>query len=50
MRIIEYNNKSFIEALTADKEYVSAFSDKNNYQSLFLEYMKNGGMPGIIVY
>ncbi|WP_330694440.1 ATP-binding protein, partial [Intestinibacter bartlettii] len=30
------------------KEYVSAFSDNNNYQSLFLEYMKNGGMPGTI--
>lgn len=24
------------------KEYVSAFSGNNNYQSLFLEYMKNG--------
>lgn len=30
------------------KEYVSAFSGNNNYQSLFLEYMKNGGMPGTI--
>lgn len=29
------------------KEYVSAFKD-NNYQQLFLEYMKNGGMPGNI--
>ncbi len=29
------------------KEYVSAFDD-NNYQKLFLEYMKNGGMPGNI--
>jgi hypothetical protein len=29
------------------KEYVSAF-DNNNYQQLFLEYMKNGGMPGNI--
>ena len=30
------------------KEYVSAFSGNNNYQSQFLEYMKNGGMPGTI--
>lgn len=30
------------------KEYVSAFSGNNNYQSLFLEYMKNGGMHGTI--
>lgn len=30
------------------KEYVSAFPENNNYQSLFLEYMKNGGMPGTI--
>lgn len=30
------------------KEYVSAFSGNNNYQSLFLEYMKKGGMPGTI--
>ena len=30
------------------KEYVSAFKDNNNYQQLFLEYMKNGGMPGNI--
>jgi predicted AAA+ superfamily ATPase len=29
------------------KEYVSAFDDKN-YQHLFLDYMKNGGMPGNI--
>lgn len=29
------------------KEYVSAF-DNNNYQQLFLNYMKNGGMPGNI--
>ena len=29
------------------KEYVSAF-DNNNYQQLFLDYMKNGGMPGNI--
>lgn len=27
------------------KEYVSAFNN-NNYQKLFLDYMKNGGMPG----
>lgn len=30
------------------KEYVSAFEDNKNYQSLFLEYMRNGGMPGTI--
>ena len=29
------------------KEYASAFDD-NNYQQLFLNYMKNGGMPGNI--
>ena len=29
------------------KEYVTAFDD-NNYQKLFLEYMKNDGMPGNI--
>lgn len=29
------------------KEYVSAF-DSNNYQQLFLNYMKDGGMPGNI--
>ena len=29
------------------KEYVSAFDDKN-YQQLFLDYMRNGGMPGCI--
>ena len=29
------------------KEYVTAFDD-NNYQKLFLNYMKNGGMPGNI--
>ena len=29
------------------KEYISAFNDKN-YQQLFLNYMKNGGMPGNI--
>ena len=30
------------------KEYVSAFHDNTNYQSLFLKYMKDGGMPGTI--
>jgi len=30
------------------KEYVSAFPTNTNYQTLFLEYMKNGGMPGTI--
>lgn len=30
------------------KEYVSAFPSDNNYQALFLKYMKNGGMPGTI--
>ena len=30
------------------KEYVSAFKDNNNYQQLFLDYMKYGGMPGNI--
>lgn len=29
------------------KEYITAFDD-NNYQQLFLSYMKNGGMPGNI--
>ena len=29
------------------KEYISAFDDKN-YQQLFLNYMKDGGMPGNI--
>ena len=29
------------------KEYVSTFDD-NNYQQLFLNYMRNGGMPGNI--
>ena len=28
------------------KEYVSAFPNNNNYYQLFLEYMRNGGMPG----
>ena len=27
------------------KEYISAFKGNNNYQQLFLEYMKNGDMP-----
>ena len=30
------------------KEYVSVFENNSNYQSLFLEYMKNGGMPGVL--
>jgi hypothetical protein len=30
------------------KEYVSAFKENNNYQQLFLDYMKNGGLPGNI--
>ena len=31
------------------KEYVTAFDGKNyQYQSLFLDYMRNGGMPGNI--
>lgn len=30
------------------KEYVSFFSNNNNYQELFLRYMKNGGMPGTL--
>jgi hypothetical protein len=30
------------------KEYTKAFQDNNNYQQLFLDYMKNGGMPGNI--
>lgn len=29
------------------KEYISAFDD-NNYSKLFLDYMRNGGMPGSI--
>ena len=29
------------------KEYITAF-DNNNYQQLFLNYMRNGGMPGNI--
>ena len=29
------------------KEYITAFDDKN-YQQLFLNYMRNGGMPGNI--
>lgn len=30
------------------KEYLSGFENNINYQSLFLEYMKNGGMPGVL--
>ncbi len=30
------------------KEYTKAFKDNKNYQQLFLEYMKNGGMLGNI--
>lgn len=30
------------------KEYISAFDNKENTYNLFLEYMRNGGMPGII--
>ena len=30
------------------KEYISGYEDNNNNQLLFLEYMKNGGMPGIL--
>ena len=30
------------------KEYVSGFENNINYQSLFLDYMKNGGMPGVL--
>ena len=30
------------------KEYITAFEDNKNYQQLFLEYMRNGGMPGNI--
>ncbi len=30
------------------KEYVSAFADNTNYQQLFLDYMRVGGMPGNI--
>ena len=30
------------------KEYISAFKDNTNYYQLFLDYMKNGGMPGNI--
>lgn len=30
------------------KEYISAFEQEKNYQQIFLEYMKNGGMPGNI--
>lgn len=30
------------------KEYVSSFEDNSNTYNLFLDYMKNGGMPGNI--
>ena len=30
------------------KEYVLGFENNINYQSLFLDYMKNGGMPGVL--
>ena len=30
------------------KEYISGFENNSNYQSLFLDYMKNGGMPGVL--
>lgn len=30
------------------KEYITVFPNNKNYQALFLEYMKNGGMPGTI--
>lgn len=30
------------------KEYVSVFNDNSNYNQLFLEYMRVGGMPGNI--
>lgn len=30
------------------KKYVSAFDANNNYSQLFLDYLKNGGMPGNI--
>ncbi len=31
------------------KEYVSVFPDNHNYHQLFLEYMRNGGMPGNVM-
>lgn len=30
------------------KEYITAFDDNTNYQQLFLDYMRVGGMPGNI--
>lgn len=30
------------------KEYITAFKDNNNYQQLFLDYLRVGGMPGNI--
>lgn len=30
------------------KEYILAYENNSNYQSLFLDYMKNGGMPGVL--
>ena len=30
------------------KEYITAFDENKNYNQLFLNYMKNGGMPGNI--
>lgn len=30
------------------KEYVSAFKNNSNYHQLFLDFMRNGGMPGNI--
>lgn len=30
------------------KEYLSAFEQKEDIYGLFLEYMKNGGMPGMV--
>ncbi len=32
------------------KKYTTAFKDDKNYQQLFLDYMKNGGMPGNKMY
>lgn len=31
------------------REYVSVFPDNHNYHQLFLEYMRNGGMPGNVM-
>ncbi len=30
------------------KEYVSAFEDKNRLDLLFMQYLRNGGMPGML--